>query len=107
MSQTSTITQRRVNPWIVMTIIHVVAILVTIALFIMAAVSAETDFGPHAREIVAAWVMAGVVLAPLVTAITAIWWISGRRKEAVPARPEPKPYDSLPTTTSSMHRISA
>ncbi|KAB1660262.1 hypothetical protein F8O01_02725 [Pseudoclavibacter chungangensis] len=90
-----------------MTIIHGVAVVITVALFIVAAVAAETDFGPHAREIVAGWVMAGVVLAPLVTAITAIWWISGQPKEAIPARPEPGPYAVLSTATSSMERISA
>lgn len=99
-------TPRRVNPWIVMTVIHGVAVVITVALFVFAAVAAETDLGPHAREIVAGWVMAGVVLAPLVTAVTALWWISGRPKEAVPARPEPGPYASLSTATSSMERVS-
>lgn len=106
MSQNTSPARRR-NPWVVMTIVHAAALVITLALFVIAMITAETDIGPHAREAVAAWVMAGVVFAPLITAGTAIWWISGRQKEAIPAAPEPGPYDSVPIATSSMHRIQA
>lgn len=101
---TTTAPARRVNPWLVMIIIHAIGLGVTACLFVLAAVT-EGAGGAQAHEMATGWAMAGVVLAPLITLLTVWWWYSGREKEALPAKPEPKPYDNLPTTTSSLERV--
>lgn len=95
--------RRRVNPWLVMTIIHAVGLGVTALLFLLAAIT-EGEGGAQAHELASGWAMAGVVLAPLITLLTVWWWYSGREKEALPARPEPKPYDNLPAPSSLSRR---
>lgn len=97
---------RRTNPWLVMVVIHAIGLGVTAALFVVAAVT-EGAGGAQAHAMATGWAMAGIVLAPLVTMATVWWWYSGREKEALPARPEPKPYDGLPATTSSLQRVPA
>lgn len=99
-------TRRSSTPWLVMSIIHGIGALVTLGLFAMAAIT-ESVFGIQAQSLAAGWALAGVVLAPLITLATAIWWISGRQKEALPVRPEPKPYDGMPATATSLQRVPA
>ncbi|MGO2110384.1 MAG: hypothetical protein ACTH31_02105 [Pseudoclavibacter sp.] len=93
----------RINPWLVLVVIHAIGVAVTAVLFGIAAI-VEGEGGRAAMEAAAGWAMAGVVIAPLITLVTVLWWYWGREREPLPARPEPKPYDSLPVTLSSLHR---
>ena len=97
---------RRANPWLVMTIIHGVGLAVTLLLFLTAAVT-ERVGGLDAHALAAGWAMAGIVLAPLITLGTVLWWYSGRQKEALPARRAARPYDDLPVTATALRRRSA
>lgn len=99
-------THRRVNPWLVLIIIHATGLTITAALFAIAAI-VDGAGGQAAHEAGTALVMSGVVLAPLVTIVTALWWYWAGEREALPAKPEPKPYDGMPATVSSLQRTPA
>ena len=91
--------RRRTTPWIVMSIVHVLGLAITAALFLAAAL-VEQSHQPQANAIAAAWVTLGLFAAPLVTAGTALWWFMGRQKEPLPASPS---VHARPGTSSLEH----
>lgn len=99
-------TKRRVNPWLVLIVVNAIGLLVTAAMFLVAAL-VDGSGGAAAHAAGTALVMAGVVIAPVTTIITVLWWYWGREREALPARPAPGPYDNLPSNVSSLQRSPA
>lgn len=93
----------RRRPWLALVVVHCIGLAIAAVLFFIAAV-AEGTAGEHFGNLAAGWVMAGVVVVPLTTFITAIWWYWKRNREPLPPRPEPRPYDGLPVTASSLQR---
>lgn len=94
---------RRNAPWVVLIIVHALGLTITATLFVVAAIT-EAGGGQAAREAATAWTMTGIVVAPLVTLVTVLWWYWGAEREHLPAKPAPKPYDDLPARLPSMHR---
>ncbi|GGA63206.1 hypothetical protein GCM10011490_12220 [Pseudoclavibacter endophyticus] len=98
-------TKQRTTPWIMLIVIHAIGVAVTAILFTLAAI-VEGEGGRAAMEAAAAWAMAGVVLAPLITLVTALWWYWDGGREPLPSR-EQKPYGDLPVRLSSLQRRAA
>lgn len=96
-----TITKRNA-PWVVLIVVHAIGLTITATLFVVAAIT-EAGGGQAAHAAATAWAMTGIVVAPVITLVTVLWWYWGKEREQLPPAPAPKPYDDLPTRMPTMH----
>lgn len=93
---------RRNAPWVVLIVVHALGLTVTATLFVVAALT-EAGGGAAAHQAAAAWTMTGIVVAPVVTLVTVLWWYWGKEREHLPVKRAVKPYEDMPTRLPSVN----